>query len=332
MPEWSAEDERLIYENWRRTGGKATMDEWRDLLGRPLYFKPPTPAPRPGPYYPEPIPKPPPPVIPTPPYPSPEPLPFEPTPKPPPPAMPVGSAPGLFDCHLCGANFGTTAELADHYATAHPELPIGGGGGEAPVIGGGLGGGIGGIGEAPVAPPYIPSVMPPAGSAGYSPWIEERYGPQAGYMAGLGLYGKAYHTPYQQYQAGMYNPMNFLWNMQTQMEALNRPGYNAPQYLSQFAPQYGQNPFAMYGMARGMMGDVFGMSPEERAGMTGGTYESDLAQLLGLGLRQDLGPGAAWLQGRIPAERGQWQAQYPMQQGPSFLDYITEKYNLGRYF
>lgn len=289
MPHMSVEDEQLLYNNWMRTGGTGTMDDWR-TLGRPLYYtrRELTPPPET------------------------------------PPETPSG--PGLFRCHYCGANFGTVAELADHYRTAHP-MPPGGGGG-----GGGVTPGITPV-EPPVAPPYISPVMPPVGSPEYAPWIEETTGmPQAGYMAGLGLYGKAYQTPYQQYQAGMYDPLHFLWQMQAPMEMGGFGGYNPTQYLSQFAPQYGQNPFSMYAMARSTLGDVFGMRPEQRAGMPGAEYGGGLAQLLGLGLRQQLGPGAGWLQGRIPSERTQWMAQYPMQQGPSFLDYIRSKYNLAQYF
>lgn len=248
-----------------------------------------------------PVTTPPPPTPPTPPPPP------EPTPPPPPTPSPTG----LFDCPYCGLRFSSAAELARHLETAHPTLPGGGGAG---------GGGT--------QMPYTPSTTFPVGSP---QWTEETYGPQAGYMAGLGLYGKGYQSPYQQYQAGMYDPLNLLWQMQAPMAMAGMPGYAPTQYLSQFATPFAEDPFSMYAMARGTLGDVMGMAPEQRAGMPGAEYGGGIAQLLGLGLRQQLGPGAAWLQGRVPAERTQWQAQYPQQQGPTFLDYIRQKYNLGQW-
>ncbi len=243
----------------------------------------------------------------TPPVTPPPPPPPEPTPPTPPPPTP--SPTGLFDCPYCGLRFSSTTDLATHLSTAHPTLPGGGGVGQ---------------GGTQMTTGY----MPPVGSP---QWTEETYGPQAGYLSGLGLYGKGYQSPYQQYQAGMYDPLNLLWQMQAPMAMAGQPGYQPTQYLSQFAPQYAEDPFSMYAMARGTLRDVMGMAPEQRAGMPGAEYGGGIAQLLGLGLRQQLGPGAEWLQGRVPAERTQWMAQYPQQLGPTFLDYIKQKYNLGQW-
>ena len=179
--------------------------------------------------------------------------------------------------------------------------------------------------------------------AGINPWaagtpefMEEAYGRWPGFGTAMGMYGRQYLKPYEQYQAGLQPGLETLYDVGGRMGTRGGFGQYAPGGMfSQWAPQYAQDPRAMYGLARGMMGNVFGMTPEQRAGaeVGYGTAPQDLASLMQMGLRTQLGKGTAgWLAGKMPAEQQAWTAQYPQQQGPSFEDYIREKYNLGQYF
>ncbi len=170
-------------------------------------------------------------------------------------------------------------------------------------------------------------------AVGSPEWMEEVYGPRAGYMTGLGLYGKQGRTPFQSYQERLYDPLSRLYDLSSQFAAGGVSDTTPGGFMGQWGQPFAQNPFAMYAQARGMMGNVMGMAPEQRAsfGLQGPTPA--LQDLMGMGLRQELGlPGAQWLSGRLPQEQEAWVSQYPQQQGPNFLDYVTQKYNLGRFF
>ena len=170
-------------------------------------------------------------------------------------------------------------------------------------------------------------------SVGSPQWMEEVYGPRAGYMTGLGMYGKQGRTPYQSYQERLYDPLSRMYDLSSQFTAGGVPGYEPGGFMGQWGQPYAENPFAMYAQAKGMMGNVMGMNPEQRAGFGLQGPTAALQDLMGMGLRQDLGlPGAQWLSGRLPQEQESWVSQYPQGQGPSFLDYVTNKYNLGKYF
>lgn len=172
-------------------------------------------------------------------------------------------------------------------------------------------------------------------AAGSPQWMEEVYGPQAGYMTGLGLFGKQGRSPYQSYQERLYDPLTRLYDLSSQFTAGGVGGYNPGGFMGQWGQPYAENPFAMYAQARGMMGDVMGMAPEQRAGFGLQGPTAALQDLLGMGLRQQIGlPGASWLSGRLPQEQESWVAQYPQQGAgaPNFMDYLREKYNLGQYF
>jgi len=172
-------------------------------------------------------------------------------------------------------------------------------------------------------------------AVGSPQWMEEVYGPRAGYMTGLGMYGKQGRTPYQSYQERLYDPLTRLYDLASQFTAGGVEGYQPGGFMGQWGQPYAENPFAMYGQAKGMMGNVMGMSPEQRAGFGLQGPTAALQDLMGMGLRQDIGlPGAQWLSGRLPQEQEAWVSQYPQQGAgaPSFLDYVTQKYNLGKYF
>lgn len=170
-------------------------------------------------------------------------------------------------------------------------------------------------------------------SVGSPEWMEEVYGPRAGYMTGLGLFGKQGRSPYQSYQERMYDPLSRLYDLSSQFTAGGVGGYEPGGFMGQWGQPYAENPFAMYAQARGMMGDVMGMAPEQRAGFGLQGPTAALQDLLGMGLRQQIGlPGASWLSGRLPQEQESWVAQHPQGQGPNFMDYIKAKYNLGQYF
>jgi len=197
-------------------------------------------------------------------------------------------------------------------------------GGEGAVPGvtspGGLSGGANMASENPFEP-------------GSGQWYEYQDDPYRGYMSHMGLLGKEYLTPYQQHQASRYPMLQQLYGLQSGLH-MRGQGYEAPGgFLGGWAQPHAQNPFGMYGMAKGMLGDVVGMTPETRQEMGYGATGADFQNLLGMGMRSDLGlQGSGWLAGRIPAEQEKWQAQYPEQQGPTFMDYLVGKYNLGQYF
>ena len=185
-------------------------------------------------------------------------------------------------------------------------------------------------------PPFEPLGMGSPWAKGTPQFMEEEYGRWPGFGTALGLFGRQSLTPHEQYLASMQGPLERLYDIGGRMGTAGGFGQYAPGGMfSEWAPQYAQNPFAMYGLAQGMMGDVMGMNPEQRATTNIG-YETNpraVEDLLSLGLRTQLGKGTAgWLSGKLPAERQSWLSQYPQQQGPSFMDYISQKYNLGQFF
>ena len=196
-------------------------------------------------------------------------------------------------------------------------------------------------GEAPTGyEPGEPSYGEPW-AVGSPEWMEEHYWDRwAGMGTALGLYGKQGLSPYEQYLKGQLGPTSALYDIYGRMSTVPGYGYEAPGMFSPWGARYAQDPFAMYGMARGMMGDVFGMTPEER-GMADLGYESGaMADLMRMGLRPQLGRQTAqWLAGKLPVMREAWQAQYPGWTAetagagqPSFYDYARQKYNIGQYF
>ena len=83
------------------------------------------------------------------------------------------------------------------------------------ISGGAVGGQGGQAFDQPVARAFQPSAAPPVGSPAYAPFIEETTGdPRSGYLAGLGLYGNPYQTPFQQYQASQFDPISLLHGLQ----------------------------------------------------------------------------------------------------------------------
>lgn len=193
-------------------------------------------------------------------------------------------------------------------------------------------------------PPYEPG--PYWGTTGgtnmaTNPWavgspqfMEETYGRWPGFGTALGLYGRQYLSPYEQYMAGQQPSLEALYDIGGRMgTAGGFPQYAPGGMFSQWAPQYAQNPFAMYALARSMMGSAAGMTPEQRAVAEIPAGGADLSSLLQMALRTQLGKGTAgWIAGKMPAEQQAWTAQYPQQQGPSFLDYVMQKYGLSRFF
>ncbi len=229
---------------------------------------------------------------------------------------------GLFECPYDGQRFSTMAELAAHLLQAHPTQP---GGYQTTGIGG---------------TPMTTGTQWGQYALGSPEYWEEKggWGYPAAYKQALGLTGRTTLAPHEEYLAGMYEPLAALGGMQGALAQM--PGYQnqfaAPgPYMTQWMQPYTQSPSAMYGLAQQLLGQTLGMPFAEREqipGMTG----TDIGGLLGMGLRPQLGPGAQWLAGRVPAEMETWQQQYPEWMAgagqPSFLGYLKEKYNLGRYF
>lgn len=234
---------------------------------------------------------------------------------------PVTPPGGLFACPYCGAQFGSTAGLAAHLSAEHPNLP-------------------GGVGDMTTGfDPYAPMQASPY-APGSPEWMEERYagpgdpyGRWAGFGTALGLYGRQQLAPYERYMVGQQPQLESLYNILGRWGGVGGQPEYAPGMFSQWAPQYAQNPFAMYGMARGMLGDVFGMTPEQSGMAYGG---GGIGNLLQMALRPQLGKQAAgWMGQQMPIAQEQWQQQYPgwVAGGgqPTFIDYIKEKYKLGEY-
>ena len=199
-------------------------------------------------------------------------------------------------------------------------------------------------GFAPTAPGQDLEQSPyPVGSP---EWMEDVYGYERGfkpaYMTALGMFGKQGRTPYQRYQERLFDPLNRLWGLQQQFAGSGMEGYDPwTPYASRWMEPYAQNPFAMYAQARGMMGDVAGMSTEQRAGFGLQGATPALQDLTTMGLRSKLGlVGAGWVGQQLPQAEEAWMAQYPQagagmeQEGagaPSFMDYVMKKYNLSRF-
>lgn len=208
---------------------------------------------------------------------------------------------------------------------------------------------VGRPGPEPLPPtPFPPTAPPPTErnlfenpyAVGSPEFMEEYYGRWPGFGTALGLYGRQALSPYEQYQAGMQPQLETLYDVGGRMGRVGLTQYDPNQLFSQWAPPYAQNPFAMYAQARGMMGGLIGLTPEQRAQAEITTEGADFPALLQMGLRSQLGKQTAgWMAGQIPAARQAYSAQYPqtgmaegLQGAPSFMDYIMQKYNLGGFF
>lgn len=169
-------------------------------------------------------------------------------------------------------------------------------------------------------------------------WYAWRNDPYMAYKSMMGFRGRDYLAPNERYQLEQYNPLKMLFDVgQTMSFSHPQTGMMNQPYFHEWAPSYAQNPFAMYGLAKNMMGDVFSMTPEKRGSYGLGEGEGNIGQLLQMGLRRSMGGAASsWLGGRVPLERQLWGEKYPEWapggEQPSFLDYLKNKYNLGQYF
>jgi len=180
--------------------------------------------------------------------------------------------------------------------------------------------------------------MPTTYPVGSPEWMEERYGRGAGFGTALGTYGRQYLSPFEEYLAGRHQLLDPLYDISTRMGTAGGFGQYLPGGMySQWAPQYARNPFEMYGLAKSMMGNVFGMTPEQRAttGITAGGQ--DFGSLLEMALRTSLGKRTAgWMAEQVPGAYQSWVSEYPgwTAEGgePSFLNYLKQKYNLGQFF
>ena len=194
----------------------------------------------------------------------------------------------------------------------------------------------------PPGPPDIPGPIPgdipqePPTSpwqVGTPQWWEETAGPQAGYLSSLGLWGLESMGPWQRYLSSQYAPLEMLRGLSGYSEALGMPGPSmGGGLMANWGSQYAQAPGSMYGLATQQLGNIFGMTPTERdvAGMRGGA--GNFGDLLSMGLREFLGPASQWIGSRMPQLNQAWLSQYPQQMGPTFMDWVIQKYNLGRYF
>lgn len=170
---------------------------------------------------------------------------------------------------------------------------------------------------------------------GTPPYMEELYGRWPGFGTALGLYGRAHLSPHEQYLASRAEPLSLMYDIGGRMAPY---GYAPDSMYSEWAPGYAQNPAAMYGLAENMMGSLVGMSPELRAQAEMPATGGDFGSLLEMALRTRLGRNTAnWISGRIPAEQQAYTAMYPQQMmdtftGPTFLDYVLNKYGIAGYF
>ena len=183
-------------------------------------------------------------------------------------------------------------------------------------------------------------------ATGSPEYWEERggWGDPMAFKTSRGIVGQTTLSPFQQYINNMYEPLQALGGMQGAFSQMPGRGQGlggnwAPtgDYMTQWMQPYMKNPASMYNLANRMLGETLNMPYSEREGVAGLTG-TDIGGLLGMGLRgSGLGPGAQWLAGRMQPEMENWQQQYPewdpaVSQGGSFLDYVKQKYNLGRFF
>ena len=181
--------------------------------------------------------------------------------------------------------------------------------------------------------PGITSYLPPP-EQGTAPWMEEMYGPWAGYATRRGLFGRRAYNPAEQYRAAQFDPLSRLYEIQQGLSATYPGMKSGTPYLSEWSSQY-ENPWAMYSHARNLLGATRGLTPEELGGAGlfypgQGEQGRNLADLLRLALRQQYGRyGAEGIAGRLPQMRERWMQQYPTaegQVGSSFLNYLRSTF------
>uniref|UniRef100_A0A6H2A0P8 Uncharacterized protein n=1 Tax=viral metagenome TaxID=1070528 RepID=A0A6H2A0P8_9ZZZZ len=186
---------------------------------------------------------------------------------------------------------------------------------------------------------------------------EKVYDPYTAYLQQIGIGGRQYLNPAEQYQRGLYDPLQTMYGLQQRYQLLPGAGVPAPGgSFVDYASQFGGDRAAVGQRARQLLNALYSTNPtargeegfayEPRFGETGagqgviaaggvegveGGDINELMELLQLGMRAKMGArGAGYISGRLPREQQIWTSQQagatPSNQ--SFLDYLRQKYNL----
>jgi len=183
---------------------------------------------------------------------------------------------------------------------------------------------------------------------------EAAYDPFTAFLQMLGLGGKSYYTPQEQYEIGQYRPLENLYNLQGRMAGVEpayapgtTPGSENP-FVDFLTKLSGQGQTASTQAVK-VLTSILGWNPEQReqAEVTynpsqGVTEEGnigmatnnldELQALIREALRGTLGrPGANWLASQLGGQQKQFWQQQALGGGSSFLDYLKQKYNLGSF-
>ena len=172
------------------------------------------------------------------------------------------------------------------------------------------------------------------------------YGPFTQWLSKFGL-GATGGGPAGAYMRSLYNPARELW----QQEQIYAPllGTQPSEWGPYLGASYTGEPGKMYAQAGQTLRGLMGATPEQREamGMTWGatfpeegmgTPEREIPQtaqqsLLGLAMRGAWGPvGASRFKTRLPVEEDIWLQQRAKGEPKSFLDWLRDKYSLGKYF
>ena len=177
----------------------------------------------------------------------------------------------------------------------------------------------------------------------------EEFGRYQQYLARLGL-GATGGGPGARYQSDLYDPYSTLYGLEETTAPLTRrdPGSYEDYLLTR-----GAGAKDIYHRAGGILRSLYGAGEQARVGAglgfgtqygEGGLPESAPTEvmsgaqqraLMGLALRPYFGlEGSSRFANRLPVEEQQYleQQRRGTATSPSFLDYIRQKYGLGRFF
>lgn len=200
----------------------------------------------------------------------------------------------------------------------------------------------------------VPGGTPPGGSppAAQGPLtdlqnVEATYDPYTAFLQQIGIGGRTYLNPAEQYKQSLVQPIDVLKSLQEKM-GMALMGAPAAQSFTDYASPFLNAPGNIYSKARELWGTLMGQSPTRR-GEGGFAYEptygfddkgervrttgniQELQALLKLAGGSPFGMrGSTWLSKRLPEEQQKWVSTQAAGQGTgeSFLDYIRSRYNI----
>ena len=169
---------------------------------------------------------------------------------------------------------------------------------------------------------------------------EDYYGYLQTYLETFNIANRRYLTPYEDYLRSQAAPWLTLFQIQQRLGAIPGNASGVTSWLDYLRPfEVSGNIWLLGQQAQNLFRTLINTPVEQREPLGYAYYYEgdkldDLQSLIRLALHSGLGPSASRLADRIPSEHQQWltaKKADPGHTADDFLDYVRERYNLGRY-